>query len=178
MHHLRGGERQELNMARHVTHFFRRRFLTTALQAAAITVPLLVEQPKSPDKARSAIGLRVARELAGREATEAVAAELSQATPQRQALLILVLTDRGDTAALIASGKTIASDGLDVTDILRRHARDSPVIVLPGTSYNAGLGGDPAPGVPKELKIQYRLNGKPGEISLRENAMIVLPVPK
>ena len=66
----------------------------------------------------------------------------------------------------------------DVTEILRRHVGDFPVIVLPGTSYNAGLGGDPAPGVPKELKIQYRINGKPGEVSLPENATIVLPVPK
>ena len=66
----------------------------------------------------------------------------------------------------------------DVTEILRRHVGDFPVIVLPGTSYNAGLGGDPAPRVPKELKIQYRINGKPGEVSLPENAMIMLPVPK
>ncbi|MFH1269284.1 MAG: PBS lyase, partial [Planctomycetota bacterium] len=66
----------------------------------------------------------------------------------------------------------------DVTEILRRHVGDFPVIVLPGTSYNAGFGGDPAPGVHKELKIQYRINGKPGEVSLPENATIVLPVPK
>jgi hypothetical protein len=66
----------------------------------------------------------------------------------------------------------------DVTEILRRHVGDFPVIVLPSTSYNDALGGDPAPGVPKELKIQYRLNGKPGEVSLPENATIVLPVPK
>ena len=52
------------------------------------------------------------------------------------------------------------------------------MIVLPGTSYNAGFGGDPAPGVPKELKIQYRINGKPGKVSLPENAMIMLPVPE
>ena len=66
----------------------------------------------------------------------------------------------------------------DVTEILRRHVGDFPVIVLPGANYNTGFGGDPAPGVPKELKIQYRINGKPGEVSLSENATIVLPVPK
>jgi len=66
----------------------------------------------------------------------------------------------------------------DVTEILRRHVRGFPVIVLPGSGYNAGLGGDPVPGVPKELKIRYRINGKPGEVTLRENATIVLPVPK
>jgi hypothetical protein len=68
--------------------------------------------------------------------------------------------------------------GKDVTEILRRHVGDFPVIVLPGTRYNDSFGGDPAPGIPKELKIQYRINGKPGEISLQENATIVLPVPK
>ena len=65
-------------------------------------VPLLVEQLRSADKARLAIGLRVARELAGREVTEALVAELGRATPERQALLILALADRGDTAALPA----------------------------------------------------------------------------
>ena len=55
----------------------------------------------------------------------------------------------------------------DVTDILRRHVGDFPVIVLPSTNYNASLGGDPAPGIPKELKIQYRINGQPvGEIGI------------
>jgi len=64
----------------------------------------------------------------------------------------------------------------DVTEILRRHVGDFPVIVLPSANYNAGLGGDPAPGIPKVLNIQYRINGKPGEVSLPENAMILLPV--
>ncbi len=62
------------------------------LARGAAGVPLLVEQLRSPDKARFAIGLRVARELAGREATEALAAELPRAAPQRQILLLLALT--------------------------------------------------------------------------------------
>jgi len=66
----------------------------------------------------------------------------------------------------------------DVTEILRRQVGDFPVIVLPSTNYNAGLGGDPAPGIQKELKIHYRINGKPGEVTLPENATIVLPVPE
>ena len=66
----------------------------------------------------------------------------------------------------------------DVTDILRKHAGNFPVIALPGASYNTSLGGDPAPNTPKELKIQYRINGKPGEVTLRENATIVLPMPE
>ena len=62
----------------------------------------LVEQLRSPDKALLAIGLRVARELPGREVTEALVAELGRAAPERQALLILALADRGDAAALPA----------------------------------------------------------------------------
>jgi HEAT repeat protein len=66
----------------------------------------------------------------------------------------------------------------DVTTILRKHVHDFPIIVLPSPSYNATFGGDPAPGTPKQLKIQYRMAGKLGEVSLKENASIELPKPK
>ena len=72
------------------------------LARGAAGVPLLVEQLRSPDKARFAIGLRVARELADREATDALAAELPRATPQRQALLILALADLPALIARVA----------------------------------------------------------------------------
>lgn len=39
---------------------------------------------------------------------------------------------------------------------------------------NRTLGGDPAPGVPKALTIQYRLDGKPGTITRAENETITL----
>jgi hypothetical protein len=52
------------------------------------------------------------------------------------------------------------------------------VIVMSDSSYNSSFGGDPASGVVKQLKIQYRINGKAGEVSLPENATIVLPPPK
>jgi HEAT repeat protein len=65
-------------------------------------LPLLVEQLKSKDKALFGIGLRVARELPGREVTDALLAELAAATPERQILLGLALADRGDPAALPA----------------------------------------------------------------------------
>ena len=66
----------------------------------------------------------------------------------------------------------------DVTEVLRKQARDFPVIVLSSSTYNTSFGGDPASGVPKQLKIQYRINGKPGEVLLPENATIVLPMTK
>ena len=66
----------------------------------------------------------------------------------------------------------------DVTDILRKHVRDFPLIVLPSANYNASFGGDPLPSVRKQLKIRYRLNGKEGEAVFAENATIMLPIPK
>jgi HEAT repeat protein len=66
----------------------------------------------------------------------------------------------------------------NVTAVLQKHARDLPLITLPEASYNASFGGDPMPGSVKQLKVQYRLNGKPGEATFAENALIILPVPK
>lgn len=66
----------------------------------------------------------------------------------------------------------------DVTEMLRRRVRDLPLIVLQTSGYNTAFGGDPAPGVVKQLKIQYRINDKPGEVSFPENAMILLPMPR
>jgi len=65
-------------------------------------VPLLVEQLRSADKSRFSIGLRTARELPGREVTEALAVELYRLIPDRQALLLLALADRSDDAVLPA----------------------------------------------------------------------------
>ena len=66
----------------------------------------------------------------------------------------------------------------DVTAILRKHAKNYRILFLPSASYNKSLGGDPAPGISKRLKIKYRIDGKDGEVSLSENATIVLPMPK
>jgi hypothetical protein len=66
----------------------------------------------------------------------------------------------------------------DVTAILRKYAKNYRIIFLPSANYNASLGGDPAPGIVKQLKIRYRIDGKEGEVSLNENATIVLPIPK
>ncbi len=55
----------------------------------------------------------------------------------------------------------------DVTEVLRKQAGDLPLITLASSSYNASFGGDPVPGSVKQLKIQYRINGKTGEASFR-----------
>ena len=66
----------------------------------------------------------------------------------------------------------------DVTGVLKPLAHDLPLITLPSNSYNASFGGDPAPNVAKQLKIQYRINAKAGEALFAENAVILLPMPK
>jgi hypothetical protein len=67
----------------------------------------------------------------------------------------------------------------DVTAILRKYVVDFPLILMPRESYNSALGGDPAPGVVKKLKVQYRMDGKVGAAAFPENtAILKLPVPK
>ena len=61
--------------------------------------------------------------------------------------------------------------------MLRKHAADLPLIALPSATYNA-IFGDPFPGSVKQLKIQYRINGKVADATFPENALILLPVPK
>jgi hypothetical protein len=61
---------------------------------------------------------------------------------------------------------------------LQSRAGVTPQIALPSPNYNEAFGGDPAPNVPKQLRIQYRINGKAGQVSLPENSPIDLPAPK
>jgi len=63
-------------------------------------VPLLIKQLRSEDKERLGIGLRTARELGGRDVTEALAVELSHLSPDRRPMLLLALADRSDSAVL------------------------------------------------------------------------------
>jgi len=63
-------------------------------------VPLLIEQLRSQDKEKLGIGLRTARELGGRDVTEALAGELNRLSSDRRPLLLLALADRSDSAVL------------------------------------------------------------------------------
>ena len=65
----------------------------------------------------------------------------------------------------------------DVTGILQKRAGKLPLITLTSFSYNPSFGGDPAPGIVKQLKIEYRMNGREGAASFAENALILLPMP-
>jgi len=72
-------------------------------------IPLLIEQLKSPDKSFFQIGLSTARELPGAEVSQALSAELVGASPERAALLLNVLADRGDKTVLPAVLQTALS---------------------------------------------------------------------
>jgi HEAT repeat protein len=63
-------------------------------------IPLLLAQLKSNDRDLFNLGLRVARELPGPEATKAVVGAFRQAPADRQPLVLMALADRGDAAAL------------------------------------------------------------------------------
>ena len=53
--------------------------------------PCCWTQLRWPDKAMFGIGLRTARELPGRDVTEALAAELRRCSPDRQSFLLLAI---------------------------------------------------------------------------------------
>lgn len=70
-------------------------------------IGLLIEQLESADKGRVGIGLRTARELPGRDVTEALVAEIDRLSPQRRSLLLLALADRSDDAVRPAVLKAV-----------------------------------------------------------------------
>ena len=66
----------------------------------------------------------------------------------------------------------------DVTEVLQKQVGDLPILSLPEATYNASFGGDPSPGNAKQLKVQYRVNDKAGELTFAENALLIFPVPQ
>ena len=94
----------------------------------------MLEQLRSPDKALFGIGLRTARELPGRDVTEALAAELRRCSPERQSFLLLALADRTDAAVmpavLQAAGSGPQKLRLTAVGVLDRLGNVSSVPVL------------------------------------------------
>jgi HEAT repeat protein len=134
-----------------------------------------------PNAAMLPLALQVARDSELKNEAVAVAMLIAEKTGSRSAELQKLLSDMGQATVKIEIVKAEYGAGTnikDVTTILRKHVHDFPVIILPSPSYNATFGGDPAPGVVKQLKVQYRMAGKPGEASFTEDASIVLPPPK
>jgi HEAT repeat protein len=77
-------------------------------------LPLLLEQLRSTEPEFFRIGLRVARELPGRAVTEALVAELSRSSAERQPLVLLALADRSDDAVMPAVLKAAGSGSTEL----------------------------------------------------------------
>jgi HEAT repeat protein len=134
-----------------------------------------------PSAAMLSLALEAAKIPELKSEAVAVAMMIAERTGGQSAQLAKLLRETGQAMVKIEIVKAEYGAGTsfkDVTTILRKHVHDFPVIVLPSPSYNAAFGGDPAPGVRKELKVQYRMADQPGEVSFAENATIVLPAPK
>ena len=128
-------------------------------------IPLLVEQLKAADKDLFNIGLRVARELSGPEATDALVAQLAGLKPNRRAMLILALADRGDPKALPAVLAAAKSGDKEVRlvamDALEQLGNASCVPVLLGVALEADAD------VAKKAKVTLaRLPGKDVEADI------------
>lgn len=139
-------------------------------------ITLLLEQLRSTDKDRLAIGLRTARELKGRNVTKALADELNRTSPDRQARLLLALADRGDAAAVPAilnaarTGSTPVR--LAAVGVLEKIGNASAVPVL----LDMAISPDPAlaqaakntlirlPGAETDADLQQRLASSSGKM--------------
>lgn len=133
----------------------------------------------STDALRLAIKVMQAPEL-GEEATEATLV-IAQKLGSKNVDVAELLSQAGFERIKLEIVKAeygAGSTQRDVTAVLRKQAGDLPLITLPSNGYNASFGGDPLSGSTKQLKIQYRINGKAGEATFAEDALIILPLPK
>ncbi|MBI3866010.1 MAG: HEAT repeat domain-containing protein [Planctomycetia bacterium] len=130
------------------------------------TLKLAVTASKAPELKDEATQttLAIAQKIGGK--SDEVRELLSQAGLEKVKLEIV--------KAEYGSGATQK----DVTEVLQKQAGDLQLISLPDGNYNASFGGDPTPNTPKQLKIKYKINGKAGEATFAENALIILPMPK
>jgi HEAT repeat protein len=130
------------------------------------TLQMAVRLSNSPDLKQEA-----------QAAVVAIAQKLGPVNPQ----VLEALNENGlekVKVEIIEAQYGAGSSWKDVTALVRKQAGDSRLILIDGGASNVGLGGDPAPGQVKQLKIQYRLNGKVGEATFAENTLILLPQPK
>jgi HEAT repeat protein len=111
------------------------------------------------------MALRTARELKGREVTEAIGAELDRAGSDREVMLLLVLADRAD-AAVLPKLLQVAQKGSKPTrvatvGVLDRFGDVSAVPVL----LNAASDADAELAVPAKATLT-RMEGKPVDAAL------------
>ncbi len=123
-------------------------------------IPMLLDLLKSEDKALFYIGLSTAREIPGSEATEALVAEIGRMAPERQALLVLALSDRGDPRALPA-----------LLEVIRKGPKEAGLSAM-GAMEHIGN----ASCIPVLLKAAEE--GEPGMAAAAKAALAKLPGPE
>ncbi|MEO2047031.1 MAG: HEAT repeat domain-containing protein [Pirellulales bacterium] len=135
------------------------------LARGADGIGLLVAQLKSDDPVITSIGLMAARELSGANVTKKLMAALTKVAPDRQALLILAMGDRGDTEAVPALLDTVQNGPTGVRiaalEVLQRlgNVESIPVLLSVAAGSNvevaaaakASLKSLPGDGVDAEL---------------------------
>jgi hypothetical protein len=106
----------------------------------------------------------------------AISQKLGNKSAQVQELLAKIQMDKVKLE-IVSAEYGVGTTQKDVSEALRRLAGDLQLIKLPAATYGASFG-DPLPGTVKQLRVKYRINGKPGEASFPDNAVILLPMPK
>jgi HEAT repeat protein len=111
------------------------------------------------------MALRTARELKGREVTEAIGAEMDRAGSEREVMLLLALADRSDDAVLPrllqAAGKSSKPTRVAALGLLDRFGDVSAVPVL----LNAAADTDADVAAPAKATLT-RMEGKPVDTAL------------
>ncbi|MFG0288663.1 MAG: HEAT repeat domain-containing protein [Rhodopirellula sp. JB044] len=159
-----------------------------AMVAAAITIAdrdeekrlILDAANRYPNVAmlRIAVGLSESESLKSEaQATALKIAQELDRTPVVEQLLAKMDLREVDIEIVRATYGS-SSENVDVTARLQKLAGKLPIILLDNPNYNSTFGGDPAPGAKKELHIEYRIDGLPGNVTFDENAAIVFPLPR
>lgn len=131
----------------------------------------------------TADGLRLAAEAASDEvrddaqaAAAAILHKMGQPSPEAWELAGKIGLQRAKVEIVQATYGS-KDKQKDVTDMVRKRLAGVSVIALGSPAYSSSFGGDPAPGEEKKLVIRYTLDGRPGEATFAEDAVIVLPAP-
>lgn len=109
------------------------------------------------------------------KATMAIAQKIAK-TPEVRVLISKVKLDPVKLE-IIKAEYGVGTTQKDVTEALSKMVGGVALITLPSGTYAASFG-DPLPGTKKELKVEYRINGKAGQATFPDNAVLLLPMPK
>lgn len=122
----------------------------------AAGVPLLVECLKSDDVARVRVGLDMAHKLPGSKVTEALVAELANLPKAPKGGEKFLVINKAEYGA--------GQKWVDVIDKLAAAISNNGISVTAGNQ----LAGDPAPGTPKVLRVEYTLGAKQQTVEVPE----------